>query len=211
MDVVGHPMLARQLNRLKRCRRADEIVVATTTNYTDDPVVDVADSQGVRWFRGDEHDVLSRYVGAASESRADIVVRITADCPLIDPEQTDRVIEDLQSSGDCCDYAANMIERTFAKGLDAEAMFRDALERTNRLARTRAAREHVTWFIYHERPDIFLLHSITDEEDNSDLSLTVDTVDDLNLVRRLYVEMGIAEGREPTYRDVVAHLRTSPV
>src|SRR5262249_60896773 len=85
-DVAGRPMLARQLRRLAACRMADELVVATTVNATDDPVVAVARGEGARWFRGSEADVLERYVGAAREARADVVVRITADCPLIDPD-----------------------------------------------------------------------------------------------------------------------------
>jgi len=97
MDLAGRPMLAQQLRRLKKCHSVDEISVATSTNTTDDPVVALEGREGVRWFRGSEHDVLSRYLGAARESQADIVVRITADCPLIDPEQTDRVIYELES------------------------------------------------------------------------------------------------------------------
>src|SRR6266849_2137746 len=92
MNLAGRPMLAQQIRRLKRCREADEIVIATTTNASDDPIITVAEREGVRWFRGSEHDVLSRYVGAAHEARAEVVARITADCPLIDPEQTDAVI-----------------------------------------------------------------------------------------------------------------------
>src|SRR5688572_8897689 len=107
MDLAGRPMLARQIRRLKDCRCADDIVVATTTNATDDPVVALADAEGVRWFRGSEDDVLSRYVGAAREANADMIVRITADCPLIDAELTDQVIEELQSLSTTYDYASN--------------------------------------------------------------------------------------------------------
>src|SRR5215204_5835271 len=91
-DLAGRPMLLRQLERLARCRQVDDIVVATTTQPTDEPVLRVCDAAGVRWFRGDEHDVLGRYLGAAREAAADLIVRITSDCPLIDPAEADRVV-----------------------------------------------------------------------------------------------------------------------
>src|SRR4051794_35183830 len=87
MELADRPMLSQQIRRLKNCREMDEIVIATTINATDDPVVELADAEGLRWFRGSESDVLSRYVGAAHEAKAEIVIRITVDCPLIDPEQ----------------------------------------------------------------------------------------------------------------------------
>ena len=206
MDLAGRPMLSQQLRRLKRCREADEIVVATTGNPSDDPVAALAVAEGVRCFRGDEHDVLSRYVGAAREARADIVVRVTADCPLIDPEQTDQVTRELEFNAGSCDYSANILGRTFPRGLDVEALFRDTLERTHRLAHSPAAREHVTWFIYTERPELFLLRPVFDSENNSDLSWTVDTAEDMMLIRRLYDELGVAD-RVVTYREVLNHVR----
>jgi len=209
MDLCGRPMLAQQIRRLKLCRRADEIVVATTTNGTDAPIVGQAAKEGVRWFRGSEEDVLSRYAGAAREAAADLVVRVTSDCPLIDPEETDRVIAALEDRAAAHDYAANFLRRTFPQGLDAEAFFGDVLERVRRMATSRAAREHVTFFIYRERPDLFSLHSVTDSEDHSDLRWTVDTADDLALVRRIYGEMGLGERVAP-YREVLDHVLRRP-
>lgn len=209
MDLAGQPMLVQQLRRLKRCLLADEIVVATTTNGADDPVVTLADAEGVRWFRGSEHDVLSRYVGAARESNADVIVRITADCPLIDPGVTDRVIQELQSNYTVCDYASNVIRRTFPRGLDTEAFFRDTLERTHRLAQSAAAREHVTYFIYRERPDLFLHRSVIDTEDNSGLHWTVDTSQDMDMVRRMYDTLKLSEVFM-SYPDIINYLRVHP-
>ncbi len=209
MDLAGRPMLTQQLRRLARCREADEIVVATTVNATDDPIVAVARAESVRWFRGSEGDVLARYVGAAREAAADVVVRVTADCPLIDPDVSGRVIEPLVGRRDRCDYASNVVRRTFPQGLDTEAFFADALERVHRMARSAPAREHVTPFIYQERPDLFLIHSVTDAEDNSDLRWTVDEPADLELVRRLYAALGIGE-RAVGYRELLAHARAHP-
>jgi len=209
MDVAGRPMLAQQLRRLTRCRQADEVVVATTGNPTDDPVVAVARAEGARWFRGSEGDVLERYVGAARDAKADVIVRVTADCPLIDPDVSDRVIDALASGPARCDYASNVAPRTFPQGLDSEALFADTLERVHRMARSASAREHVTPFIYRERPDLFLVHSVTDREDNSDLRWTVDEPADLELVRRLYHALGLGE-RAVGYRELLAYVRAHP-
>ena len=209
MDLAGRPMLAQQLRRLKRCRQADEIVVATTTNVTDDPVVALARSEGARWYRGSETDVLSRYVNAAREAKAEVVVRVTADCPLIDPEESDRVIEALIAQRERCDYASNVVRRTYPQGLDTEAMYADTLERLERLAHSSPAREHVTYYILNERPELFGIHSVTDTENNSDLRWTVDVAEDLEMVRRLYEELALGD-RFVGYRELLAHVRAHP-
>lgn len=121
MDVAGRPMLSQQLRRLKQCRMADDIVIATTTNRGDGRIVDLARQEGVGWFCGSESDVLARFVGAARQTQADAIVRVTADCPLIDPHVTDRVIGELIGHASECDYASNILQRTFPKGLDVEA------------------------------------------------------------------------------------------
>lgn len=199
-DLCGRPMLAQQLRRLQACRNADDIVIATTTSASDDEVVDLARAHGVRWFRGDERDVLGRYVGAAAESGADVVARITADCPLIDPAVTDRVIA-AAAAGDA-DYASNVLRRTYPKGLDAEAFPVDVLTRLDRLARSGPAREHVTWFIREERPELFVRSSIEDVLDHSSLRWDVDTADDLAYVRHLYAALGLGD-RMLGYKDII--------
>jgi spore coat polysaccharide biosynthesis protein SpsF len=209
LDLCGRPMLAQQLRRLRALQRADEIVLATTTNDGDDALVRLAQAEGVRWFRGSEHDVLGRYLGAAREARADVVVRVTSDCPLLDPWETDRVIAALLDPAVPCDYAANIVERTLPRGLDTEALFRDVLERVGRLGVSAAAREHVTWFLVRERPDLFVLRSVTAPRDDSDLRWTVDTPEDLELCRRLYEALGLGDRVAP-YAEVVAWLRAHP-
>ncbi|HAM34787.1 MAG TPA: hypothetical protein DEB40_00925 [Elusimicrobia bacterium] len=209
MDLAGRPMLAQQLRRLRDCRRADALVVATTTNSSDDPVADIARAEGAQAFRGSETDVLSRYALAAREACADIVVRVTSDCPLIDSEQTDRVIQALEDSAGTCDYASNILPRTFPRGLDAEAFTREALERMNSLASSAPAREHVTYFLLKERPELFKTCSVVDAQDNSDLRWTVDTPEDLAMVRRIYLELGLDRKILP-YREVLAYARAHP-
>ncbi len=207
MDLEGRPLLERELERLQRCERADEIVLAVTTNDDDDGLVALADRLGVRWFRGSEHDVLARYLGAAREASADLVVRVTADCPLIDPGETDAVIGALEARR--VDYASNTLERTLPRGLDTEALWRDVLERTARLATSRPAREHVTWFCHSERPDLYALHAVRRPYDAADLRWTVDTLEDLAVVRRLYADLGLADAPVPV-ADVIAHVRANP-
>ena len=207
MDLAGRPLLERELERLARCERADEVMLAVTTNPDDDPLVDLARRLGLRWHRGSEHDVLERYAGAAREAGADVVVRVTSDCPLIDPVETDAVIAALEDEP--CDYASNILERTLPRGLDAEALWRDVLERVERLATSTPAREHVTWFVHSERPDLFVLRPVRPPYDAADLRWTVDTPQDLALVRRLYAELGIAE-RPVALPEILDHVRSHP-
>ena len=202
-ELAGEPLLTHELRRLERCAMVDEVVVATTTNTTDDPVARLAERHGIRVHRGSEHDVLGRFVGAARDAKADVVVRVTADCPLLDAAVVDRVVVALDPG---VDYASNIAKRTFPVGLDAEALFTDVLERAHRLARSPEAREHVTWLIREEQPDLFLHASVTDAVDNSDLRWTVDTQADLDHVRRLYEELAL-QTVEMGYLEVVAHER----
>jgi spore coat polysaccharide biosynthesis protein SpsF len=187
MDLGGRPLLAQLLGRLRRAQRLDEVVVATSDLARDDPVAALAEAEGVRAVRGDERDVLARMTSAARESRADAVVRVTADCPLIDPGVVDRVVAELLEHPDGADYASNILRRTYPRGLDAEALWTDVLVRAARLGRSPEAREHVTWFLYRERPDLFLLRSVEDGDPaTADLDWSVDTAADLELLRRLW-------------------------
>ncbi|MBE7514387.1 MAG: glycosyltransferase family protein [Anaerolineales bacterium] len=208
-EVAGRPLIAHQIRRLQACRAVDDIVIATTTNATDDPLLELARQEGVGWFRGDEQDVLGRYVGAARQANAEVVLRLTSDCPLIDPEVTDHVIAALTDPVEGCDYASNVIERSYPRGLDVEAFWYDTLSRMDRLGRSPAAREHVTVFLRSERPDLFLRRDVVDAQDNSDLRWTVDTPADLTLIKRLYEELGLAERIAP-YREILAYVRATP-
>jgi len=209
MDVAGRPMIAQQLRRLQKCSLVNEIVVATTIHDIDDPVVRLAEHEGVTWYRGSQSDVLARYVEAAEQTKADVIVRLTADCPLIDPQITDKVIQELVDHSSSCDYASNVQQRTFPRGLDVEAFFRDTLLRIDRLGQSTSAREHVTIVPRSERPDLFLCRSVTDTEDNSDLRWTVDTETDLKLIRILYEELDLGNRVAP-YREILGYARSHP-
>lgn len=208
-DLGGRPMLAQVVRRLRRCESLDEIVIATSVAAGDDAIAEAGASEGVMVVRGSEMDVLSRMLAAARATDADVVVRVTSDCPLIDPRVTDRVIDALLADVSHADYASNVQRRTFPRGLDVEAMFLDTLMRLDRLARTPSDREHVTTALRSGRPDLFLSVSVESAHDDSDLRWTVDEKRDLELVSNLYDALSLGDGITP-YETVVGYVRQHP-
>ncbi|MCW5803159.1 MAG: glycosyltransferase family protein [Deltaproteobacteria bacterium] len=210
-DLGGDTMLARVVERLRAARRIAAIAIATSTHAGDDAIVREAERLGAVAYRGSEGDVLARYLGAARATQADAVVRVTSDCPLLDPGVVDEVVAAL---GDDVDYASNTHARTYPRGLDVEALHRDTLERIARLGTSPAAREHVTAFVL-ERPDLFCTRQVCAPSssglpiDDSDLRWTVDTPEDLALVRALYARFDLAREAMP-YRALVAAMRAHP-
>lgn len=202
-------MLARQLERLAACRSIDEIVIATSMDPSDDPIATLASDLSLNVVRGATNDVLSRFVLAARETRAEVVVRVTGDCPLIDPSTTDRVVDELTSHRESCDYTSNVVRRTYPRGLDVEALFVDVLDRLDRLAQTAEDREHVTSAIRSGQPSTFLIRSVEDSSNNSDLRWTVDEERDFILVERLYDELDLARVIAP-YQVILHYVREHP-
>ncbi|WP_225770238.1 cytidylyltransferase domain-containing protein [Inquilinus sp. Marseille-Q2685] len=185
-DLLGEPMLARQVERLRRCRRLDTLLVATSTEAADDALVDLCARIGVDCFRGSLDDVLDRFHAAASGSGAEQIVRLTADCPLADPDLIDALVAMHVAGG--YDYSCNTLTPRWPDGLDAEAMRAEVLEAAWREAALPSEREHVTRFIY-TRPERFRLGSLVGETDLSDQRWTVDTPEDLALVRAVYAAL----------------------
>jgi len=179
--VLGKPLLAYQVERLRRVKQADAVVLATTSDDADQLLVRFATAHNLAWHRGSEEDVLSRYREAAEEAGADVIIRITGDCPLIDPIVIDQVITAFVEAQPDCDYASNTLRRTYPRGMDCEVFAREALETANTEAVKAAHREHVTPFLY-ENADRFHLHSVEYASDHSHHRWTVDTVEDLALV-----------------------------
>ena len=208
-DLAGQPVLIHVLRRLMAAKSLDDIVVATSLSAADEPIVDLAGREGVRVFRGSEADVLGRVVGAARAADADVVVRVTADCPLIDPAVTDLVVDTLTDSDPSADYASNVLRRTYPRGLDVEAMFSDTLLRVSRLARTDVAREHVTVVIRSELPELFVTRSVEQPRDDSDLRWTLDEERDLAALTQIFVQLGLSDSVLP-FDEVVDHVRRHP-
>ena len=185
-DLAGEPMLARVVNRTGRAKTIQEVVIATTTNVLDDVIVELCKARDWSWFRGSEEDVLDRYYRAAKEYQADLIVRITSDCPLIDPEVIDQVVKAFLERQPEVDYASNTWpRRTFPQGLDTEVMRIDVLERAWREDSNPAWREHVTPYIYRN-PDRFRIHNVLGQVDYSAMRWTVDATEDLTFVRQIY-------------------------
>jgi len=182
-DIEGETCLARVINRLRRASLVNELLVATTDLPADDVITAECRRCAVPVSRGDEQDVLDRYFRAAQLSKADIVVRITSDCPLIDPQVTDKTIRAFLDEKP--DYASNALQRTYPRGLDTEVISLSALERAWRTARQPYEREHVTPYIY-EHPGEFKLLSVTGDVDYSHHRWTLDTPEDLEFIRAVY-------------------------
>jgi len=189
MDLAGEPMLVRVVNRVRGACRLDDVVVATTTNRDDDPIVDLCRVRGWPVFRGSAEDVLDRYYQSAVAHDAGAVVRLSSDCPLIDPKVIDAVVGEFQSHYPDVDYVSNNIQRTFPLGLDVEAISFDALERAWKEDKNPSWREHVTPYIYRH-PERFRIRNVANDVDYSHMRWTVDTAEDLAFVRRIYDHFG---------------------
>lgn len=183
MDLNGVPMLRQVIARVDAAGTIDQIVVATTVNATDDAVAEYCEANGIHFFRGSESDVLDRYYQAARHFGADIVVRLTADCPLLDPLVIDRVVRAFLSGE--YDYVSNTIDVSYPDGLDTEVFSFPALERAWREAKLTSEREHVTSYIW-KHPGLFRLSNVKHEKDFSKLRWTVDEPQDLEFVRMIY-------------------------
>jgi spore coat polysaccharide biosynthesis protein SpsF len=208
-EVLGQPLIYYHLSRLMCARLVDRLVVATTVNKTDDILADYAESLGISVFRGDEQDVLGRYEGAvqAYGNEAQIVVRVTSDCPLIDPEIVDGVIEAYLAGQPELDYIAVDNSR-FPRGLDVEVFRKGLLSKAAAAATDPAEREHVTPFIYR-RPQQFSCDSYSIPENYGSNRWCVDEPADFELIRRI-LEAVYPINPTFTWRDCMAILDENP-
>ena len=184
MKVLGQPLLGYLLDRLSSVRQADAVVVLTTTNALDDMIVDFCKERGVPCYRGPEDDVLTRYAQVAIARGPDAIVRVTADCPLIDPDEVDRVIETFRGVQPPYDYVSNCLERTYPRGLDTEIFSSGALGCAFLEGKSPFEREHVTPFIY-QHPERFRLGNVLSPDYLANHRWTVDTAEDFALIREI--------------------------
>lgn len=175
-------VLEQVISRANKCRMVNEVIVATTTDEEDNQIVKIAEKNSVRYFRGSRDDVLSRYYFAAKMAKADVIVRVTSDCPCIDPEVIDRLITHHINGG--FHYSSNTIKRTFPHGLDAEVFNFDVLEEAHFYANKLYEREHVCPYMHTTNKDKFKLGFIEaqKEEFAPDIRITLDTEEDYALL-----------------------------
>jgi spore coat polysaccharide biosynthesis protein SpsF len=182
MPLAGRPLILFMLERIRRATRIDEIVLATSVDASDDGLAETVRAAGFSVHRGPLEDVLARFAGAVRASEAELIVRLTGDCPLIDPAQIDKVITNLIERG--LDYCGNSEAPGYPDGLDVEVFRRDSLLAADAEARLPSEREHVTPWLRHH-PERVKAGSVNGVIDLSGLRWTVDHADDLEVVRRL--------------------------
>lgn len=184
-EICGKTVLEHDVNRLKKIKNIDKIVIATTTEEKDIEIVSEAERLEINYFRGSENDVLSRYYYAAKEYNADVVVRVTSDCPLLDPDITEAIIQYYIDNMNKYVYVSNTLDRTYPRGLDTEVFSFDALEKAFKEAILESDREHVTPYIWRNG-EMFNKFQYKNDKDYSDLRLTLDTEEDLKLIEEVY-------------------------
>lgn len=204
--LLGKPMILRQIERLRRSRRIEHLVLATSIDASDDVLADAVSKAGIEVSRGSLDDVLDRFVQAVAPHQPDWIVRLTGDCPLADPDVIDHVIASTISAD--ADYGSNALEPTYPDGLDVEVIRATVLDAVACEPRTTAEREHVTLGIYRQ-PERFRLHSVKSDRDLSAFRWTVDEPRDFALVERIYQELYPVNPAFVT-ADVLALLERDP-
>lgn len=186
--LSGKTVLGHVISRVKACPLVDEVIVATTVSTKDDVIVAESARHGAMQFRGSEDNVLERYYLAAKQFNADIIVRVTSDCPLFDPELLSKMLsyfQKINATGRCIDYLSNTLSRSFPRGLDAEIFTFDALQLATQEASQPFEMEHVTPYLY-QHPEKFSLAEFRNETDLSHYRWTLDTEEDYGLLDAIF-------------------------
>jgi len=189
MPALGHPMLHHLVARLRAVPSIDEIVLATTTNAADDPLVDFARNENIRVFRGSENDVMERVIGAAEFAGADVIVEITGDCPIIDPDIVEQTIRMFKAHDAA--YVSNGLIRSYPDGMDTQVFSLEALKRSAAMTRDPLDREHVSLFMC-KHPELFPhLNLVAPPSQHwPELGLTLDEPADYELIKRIIEYFG---------------------
>lgn len=208
-EICGKTILHHEIDRLKKCKEIDEIVIATTDKEDDDKIVNEAKKLSVKYFRGSENDVLSRFYYSAKENNADIIVRVTSDCPCIDFEILDKMLIYFKEKykEKQVDYLSNTIKRTYPRGYDIEIFTFSALEKSYINAKKEYEREHVTPYIY-DKTNNFLKLSFENKEDYSKYRVTLDTIEDFIVIKNIFENLYY---KNPYFKlnDVVQYLNNN--
>lgn len=205
IEVAGQTLLDHHLDRL--AWSGLPVLVATTTNDVDDPIVELARGRGLGVHRGSEQDVLARFHECAEVYSLDVVVRVTSDCPLVDGHVVADVVERFTARNSEWLYLSNGLERTFPRGLDVEVFSAAALADAHRSAKDPAQREHVTPYLYRQNHPRMSVEHVYAQLDGSRFRITLDTADDLEVIRRLIEDHA---AQRLAYADLVAVLEQHP-
>ncbi len=207
MLADGKPLLQHMVERIRRAKLVDEIVVATTVNATDTPIVDLCKKLGVKVFQGSEEDVLQRVLDAQASVNSDVIVELTGDCPLIDPEVIDLVVQEYLNSD--ADYVSNAHVRSYPDGYDVQAFGFNVLKEVNQKTQSKEDREHVSLYIY--KSGEYSLKAVVAEEEIRwpELRVTLDNKGDYLLIKNI-IEAAAAEGKEYNVREVVQYMKKNP-
>ncbi|MBI1293234.1 NTP transferase domain-containing protein [bacterium] len=212
MPLAGKPMLEHVIRRTQAAKGVDEVCIATTTHDRDTPLVEMAERFGASTFRGSEDDVLSRYAGAARATSAELVVRVTSDCPLYDPQLLGEMLASYHEMGgaEAMDYYSNTVKRTYPRGLDTEIFPAAVLFRVEAVATAPPAREHVTWHIYNHPSDFRIgQHQQSASANDSSLRWTVDTPEDYEFASQVYSNL-YSMIPEFGFRDILSLVQRCP-
>lgn len=208
LDCCGQPMLARMVDRLRRCRTLDHIVLCTTVNASDDPLAALAADLGIGCWRGSEDNVLSRVLDGARAFQADVIVELTGDCPLIDPALIDQVVTRWQDSD--ADYCANVLTRSYPIGMDTQVFPTAVLADVSQRTQDPQDLEHVSLYIYRH-PELYRLIGVEapPHQHHPHLRLTLDTAQDLAVIRHIYSAL-LPQKPDFGLDDILAYLQANP-
>lgn len=188
MNYCSKPNLQHIIERLKRSKYVDEVVVATTINKQDNPIVELCEKIGCKYFRGSEDDVLLRVLESAKSVNGDIIVEITGDCPVVDWRHIDKLIE-IYFSGEH-DYASNILKRTFPRGFDTQVFSVKVLEEVNEATKNPVDHEHVSLYIYTHPEKYRLINWEAEKKMNHpEFEITLDTKGDYEFIKEIYEKL----------------------
>jgi len=206
IPINGEPMIYRQIERIKTAKSVDDLIVATSSDPSDDSLALYLKNKGIEVFRGSLNDVLSRYLEIELKVQPSTIIRLTGDCPLVMPELIDSMVNCFHRS--YADYLSNTLNPTYPDGLDVEIMRGSALRKLATLELSAAEREHVTLGMY-TRPKQFVLKNFLNDQDLSGKRWTVDYIEDLIFVANIYKNF---VGRESkfSFKEVLSVLDNNP-
>ena len=204
--LCGKPILWHIITRISYSKQIEKIIIATTDKEEDKVIVKLAEQMGVAFYRGSSDDVLDRYYQAARKFNVDPVVRITADCPLIDPEIMDNIIDYYLKGG--YDYVSNGLKPTLPDGLDTEVFSFKSLEKAWAEAKKPSEREHVTSYIYNH-PELLKIHNYENDVDLSGMRWVVDEEADYQFISEVYKNL-YKDGKIFYVKDIIRLLEEMP-